>query len=292
MYELIQVGKNSYFVQSPCNVGIVRTNDTDVVLIDSGSDKDAGRRVRQILDDHGWHLTAIFNTHSHADHIGGNPYLQARTGCKIYVPGTDCDFTNHTMLEPAFLYGGFPPEELRNKAWMAQASTAQLLTEASLPEGMSIVPLPGHSFDMVGYQTQDDVIFLADCLSSQKILNKYQVGYIYNVKQYLETLEMVKTLKAALFIPAHVEPLSEIASLAQVNIDQVNEIADVICDICREPVWLEILLQRLCSAYGVAMSFKQYVLMGSTLRSYLSWLKDGGRLTVCFENGQMFWITV
>lgn len=26
------------------------------------------------------------------------------------------------------------------------------------------------------------------------------------------------------------------------------------------------------------MSFEQYVLVGSTVRSYLSWLKDGGRL--------------
>ena len=71
MYELIQVSGSSYYVQSPAKIGLVRLNDTDVCLIDSGSDKDAGRKARQLMEKNGWHLTAIYNTHSHADHIGG-----------------------------------------------------------------------------------------------------------------------------------------------------------------------------------------------------------------------------
>ena len=106
MYELHQAGEHSYYVQSPAKIGIVKLNDTEVCLIDSGSDKDAGRRVRKILDERGWKLTAIYNTHSNADHIGGNRYLQQQTQCKIYAPGIECDFTNHPILEPAFLYGG------------------------------------------------------------------------------------------------------------------------------------------------------------------------------------------
>ena len=85
MYELTQVAGNSYYIQSPAKIGLVRLNDTDVCLIDSGNDKEAGRKVRQILDANGWHLTAIYNTHSNADHIGGNQYLQNQTGCKVYA---------------------------------------------------------------------------------------------------------------------------------------------------------------------------------------------------------------
>ena len=82
MFELIQVSKNSFYIQSPSKIGLVRLNDTHVCLIDSGSDKEAGRKVRQILDANSWQLTAIFNTHSNADHIGGNKYLQGQTGIK------------------------------------------------------------------------------------------------------------------------------------------------------------------------------------------------------------------
>ena len=86
MYELIQASGGSCYIRSPARIGLVRLNETDVCLIDSGGDKDAGRKVRQLLDARGWRLTAIYNTHSHADHIGGNRYLQKQTGCRIYAP--------------------------------------------------------------------------------------------------------------------------------------------------------------------------------------------------------------
>ena len=50
MYELIQVGKNTYYIESPAKIGLYRVNENDVYLIDSGNDKNAGRKVRQILE--------------------------------------------------------------------------------------------------------------------------------------------------------------------------------------------------------------------------------------------------
>lgn len=176
MYELTQVAGNSYYIQSPAKIGLVRLNDTDVCLIDSGNDKEAGRKVRQILDANGWHLTAIYNTHSNADHIGGNQYLQNQTGCKVYAPGIECDFTRHPVLEPSFLYGGYPPKELQHKFLMAKPSDAQELTQACLPEGFELLPLPGHFFDMVGFRTPDDVVYLADCLSSRETLESTRLA--------------------------------------------------------------------------------------------------------------------
>lgn len=206
MYELTQVAGNSYYIQSPAKIGLVRLNDADVCLIDSGNDKEAGRKVRQILDANGWHLTAIYNTHSNADHIGGNQYLQNQTGCKIYAPGIECDFTRHPVLEPSFLYGGYPPKELQHKFLMAKPSDAQELTPACLPEGFELLQLPGHFFDMVGFRTPDDVVYLADCLSSRETLEKYQIGFLYDVAAYLNTLEMVKTLSGRAFVPRTPRP--------------------------------------------------------------------------------------
>ena len=75
MYELINAAGGSYYIQSPAKIGLVELGGGKVCLIDSGSDKDAGRKVRQILDANAWTLEAIYNTHSNADHIGGNRYL-------------------------------------------------------------------------------------------------------------------------------------------------------------------------------------------------------------------------
>lgn len=292
MYELIQVAERSYYIESPAKIGLFKLNDTEVCLIDSGNDKDAGRKIRQILDSHQWHLTAIYNTHSNADHIGGNKYLQGQTGCKIYAPGIECDFTKHPVLEPSFLYGAYPPKDLKHKFLMAQESNAEYLTKDNLPSGIEMIPLPGHFFDMAGFRTPDDVIYLADCLSSKETLDKYQIGFIYDVSAYLSTLEMVKSLKAKYFVPAHAAATQEIETLAQYNIDKVLEIADKITCICREPLCFEVILQKLFANYGLTMSFEQYVLVGSTVRSYLTWLKNIGRLNVAFENNMLLWRAV
>ena len=289
MFELVQVSENCYYIQSPAKIGLVRLNDQDVVLIDSGNDKDAGRKVRQILDANRWKLKAIYNTHANADHIGGNKYLQAQTGCRIYVPGIDCEFTRNPVLEPSFLYGGYPPKDLRHKFLMAQGSDAEYLTKEALPEGFEAIPLPGHFFDMVGFRTPDDVVYLADCLSSRETLEKYRIGFIYDVAAYLQTLETVKTMEAKLFIPAHAAVTDSIAGLAQVNIDQVNEIADRILALCETPLCFEELLRQLFDAYELTLNFEQYVLVGSTVRSYLAWLRDAGKLDVSFENNRMLW---
>ena len=289
MYELIQVSEHNYYIQCPAKIGLVKLNDTEVCLIDSGSDKDAGRKVRQILDANGWKLRAIYNTHSNADHIGGNKYLQGQTGFRIYAPGIECDFTNHSILEPAFLYGGYPCKDLRHKFLLAQESKAEPLTGEVLPEGFELIPLPGHFFDMAGFRTPDDVVYLADCLSARETLDKYQIGFIYDVASYLETLEKVKTMKAKLFIPSHAAPEEDISDLAQYNIDKVREIAGRILEICAEPLCFETILQKLFTEYGLTMNFEQYVLVGSTVRSYLSWLKDTGKLNAGFDGNLLLW---
>ncbi len=289
MYELIQITPQCYYIQSPAKIGLVELGGGAVCLIDSGNDKDAGRKVRQLLDARGWKLSAIYNTHSNADHIGGNRYLQGQTGCKVYAPGIEQAFTRFPLLEPAFLYGGYPCRDLRHKFLMAQESDALPLTPECLPAGFSLLPLPGHFFDMVGFRTPEDVVYLADCLSSQETLEKYQIGFIYDVAAYLDTLERVKSLTARMFVPAHAPATQEIAPLAQRNIDKVWEIAGRILELCAQPVGFEELLRQLFDSYQLAMNFEQYVLVGSTVRSYLSWLKDTGRLEAAFSGNRLLW---
>lgn len=289
MYELIQVAPHTYYIQSPAKIGVVETSDGHVVLIDSGNDKEAGRKVRQHLDRQGWTLDAIYNTHSNADHIGGNAYLAKQTGCALYAPGIEAAFTQHPILESALLYGGYPMKALRHKFLLAQESDAQPLTPGHLPAGFELIPLPGHFFDMIGLRTPDDVVFLADCLSSQATLDKYQISYVYDVAAYLDTLERVKEMQAALFVPAHAEATEDIAPLAQYNIDKVNEIAGHILDFCAAPHTFEEVLQHLFTSYDLAITFEQYALVGSTVRNYLSWLLDSERLSATFTDNRLLW---
>ncbi len=289
MFELYQVGEKSYYIDCPAKIGLYRINEDEVYLIDSGNDKDAGRKVRKILEEKGWKLKGILNTHSNADHIGGNRYLQQQTGCKVFSGGIEAAFTRYPVLEPSFLYGGYPGKDLRHKFLMAQESSVSDFSDMEFPGEIEIIPLKGHFFDMVGFRTPDDVIYLADCLSSKETLDKYKIGFIYDVAAYIDTLESVKKMKAKMFVPSHAEATDDIKSLAQYNIDKVFEVGDKIAQLCSEPSCFENILQRIFSDYGLIMNFEQYVLIGSTVRSYLSWLKDTGRVTSYFENNMLLW---
>ena len=276
------------YIESPAKIGLVRINESEVCLIDSGSDKDAGRKVRQILDSNGWKLRAVYNTHSNADHIGGNSYLQKQTGCRIFSPGIECSFTRHPILEPSFLFGGYPAKDLRHKFLMAAESNAEYLSPGSLPEGMSVISLPGHFFDMVGFRSADDVVYLADSLSSVETLEKYAITFIYDVSEYLKTLEAIKNMKARLFIPSHAAVTDDIAPLAEYNIQKVNEVAERILDSC-EMVSSDEVIARVFRSYGLAINIQQYVLVGSTVRSYLSWLKERGDVETVASDGMILW---
>ncbi len=87
----------------------------------------------------------------------------------------------------------------------------------------------------------------------------------------LTTVVMIK-MQAKLCIPAHADATEDIVSLAQMNIDKVYQIAEKIICICQE-----------------ATNFEQYALVGSTLRSYLSWVKEQGKLQVVIEDNMLFW---
>ena len=289
MYELVQVSEKCYYINCPAKIGVYVADRENVYLVDSGNDKDAGRKVRQILDKNGWHLAAILNTHSNADHIGGNKYLQGQAGCKVYSGGIEAAFTKYPVLEPSFLYGGYPYKDLRHKFLMAQESDVTDFLDAGFPKEIEVIPLPGHFFDMVGFCMPDNVVFLADCISSRETLDKYAVSFIYDVEAYLKTLDMVEGIEAAMFVPAHADASADVKQLVRYNRDKVHEVAERILSICEEPKCFERILQEVFIGYGLTMNFEQYVLVGSTVRSYLSWLKDTGKVSAEFQDAMLLW---
>jgi len=182
--------------------------------------------------------------------------------------------------------------ELRHKFLMAQESEVLPLTEKALPECLEMIRLAGHFFDMTGFITKDGTFYMADCLSSKETLDKYGIGFIYDVEEYLKTLQTVKTVKAKIFVPSHAEATDDITALADYNILKVGEISDRIIDICAAPINFEGILQKLFFAYSLKMTFEQYALVGSTVRSYLAYLKEMGRIEAEFKDNMLLWKAV
>jgi hydroxyacylglutathione hydrolase len=89
MIETLQIPllKDNYSV-------IVRDADQGWTLV---VDPAEAAPVEAALEEHGWLLTHILNTHWHGDHVGGNRALKARYGAEVYgaaapgeaIPGLD-----------------------------------------------------------------------------------------------------------------------------------------------------------------------------------------------------------
>ena len=58
MYELCNVKNNTYYINCPAKIGLY-IDGADAYLIDSGNDKDAGKKVKRILDENGWSLKKL-----------------------------------------------------------------------------------------------------------------------------------------------------------------------------------------------------------------------------------------
>jgi glyoxylase-like metal-dependent hydrolase (beta-lactamase superfamily II) len=292
MYELHQVGEKTYYIECPAKIGIYKTGEHEVVLIDTGNDKEAAKKVLRVLEGEGWTLKAIYNTHSNADHIGGNQWIQKKTDCPVYTTVMEGYFTEHPELESAFLYGGFAQKALRNKFLMAKPSEVQPLTEEVLPEGMTMFSLPGHFFEMVGFRTPDGICFLGDCVFGENIIDKYHFTFIYDVAGYLETLQMIMTMNAKTFIPSHAEATDDIKPLAEKNIAKVREIEAFILKACAGGLNFEEILKRVFDHYALVLDLNQYVLVGSTVRSFLSYLVDQGLMNCRFDSNRLLWETI
>lgn len=286
--ELIKVGEKTYYIKNNTNIGVYKIDDESVYIIDSGNDKEAGRKILKIINEQGWNVKGIISTHSNADHIGGNKLIQDRTGCDILSYGIEKSFIENPILEPAFLYGGYPFGGIKNKFLLAKESTVKNI-DGNLPEGLEYFNLKGHFFDMIGIKTSDDVYFIADSLFSEETITKYHLFFIYDVKEFLNTLELLKDLKGKLYIPSHCEAAEDISYLIEINKNKVYEIINKICDICKEEITFEQILKRVFDEYGITINANQYVLIGSTLKSYLSYLCDENKITYEFKDNQMIW---
>lgn len=286
--ELIKITEKTYYIKNATNIGIYKINENEVYIIDTGNDKDAGKKILKIIEEQGWKVKGIIITHSNADHIGGNKVIQDRTNCDILAYNIEKNFTENPILEPSFLYGGYPFKDLRNKFLLAKESNV-IPIQNNLPEGLEYFELKGHFFDMIGIKTSDDIYFLADSIFSEETINKYHLFFIYDVKEFLNTLDYLKTLKGKLYIPAHCEATNDISKLIEINKNKIQEIIEKIYNICKEEKTFEDILKNVFDEYKLTMNVNQYVLVGSTIKSYLSYLYDENKLKYEFKNNEMLW---
>lgn len=299
-----------YFIPGSTNIGIIldcparKTELCDVYIVDSGRGKDDAdiilRELSELFPDENYILKAVINTHSHADHSGGNAYLQEKAGCKIWCSEGEAAGLQNPLIQSSVEWGGNPIEELTTEFYLPKkCKTDKFISEDLtdlLKNGGKIqyVPLPGHYFDMFGILYTDSaghrVLFAGDGFFGRQFLFKYWIPYIFDVGKEFETLDKLSKFKADYYIPSHGDALTRIEETVE-----ENQIALLSTEICimgilnKESLTFEELLKRVADKNGINMKAAQIILIGSTLRAYLVYLRESGKADFYVEGNKMFW---
>ena len=134
-----------------------------------------------------------------------------------------------------------------------------------------------------------NVYFLGDSIFSEETISKYHVFFIYDVKEFLNTLEYLKTLEGKYYVPSHVEIKQDLKELIDINKNKINEISNAIIEICNSEKTFEEILKEILDKYNLTINENQYVLVGSTVKSYLSYLYESEKLEYIFKYNKMLW---
>lgn len=291
MNELIYIKGSSYYLNTFVKIGLYRLGDK-AVLIDSTGDKETAKKVLKELTAQGLEPIAIINTHFHADHIGGNRFFQDRLNIPCYALRGDMPFLMDNSLELKSFYGARAPKFFENKTFFVETCEVRPLEEFSICSDLVFTRVDGHSNQMITVTTPDGVCYAADSLMPRDILDKYKISFVHDVEQYLQSFETLRGLEADQFVLAHLGLVDRPAFQELIDYNEKHTLAlsAKIKSKIVNKVHFDDLIKLVFDDLGLSLNPAQYLLSGSTIKAYLSYLYNRGEADMFVEDNRLYWI--
>lgn len=322
--SLVNISEHVFLLKSSTNIGIISIpSKKELFLIDSANDDYTIETIVGFLGTkfEGFTIKAVMNTHSHADHCGGNDWLVKNLGCEIWCPEGEASLMEYPIIETDLIWGGTPVHELRSNFLLAKACKVDYVlkdkffiptdsdngpffedrlsktgrtTKTDTEIEIEPIPLPGHYLNPAGFLITDTdgkkTFFLGDAISGRNVLRRYWIQYLLDETKSKESLHKLSTIDADCYIPGHGDMVAEIEGLAELNIIAILETEQLILDTLKNgPKTHEEILKEVADRNDIRLGVSQFFLIGSTVRSYLSGLYEEKRVAFKLVNNQMKW---
>lgn len=304
---VINISDCIYYISGPTNIGIIEEQLSDtksnLYMIDSGCNTEDGKRIfteiTEYFSQKDITIKAIINTHSHADHCGANNYIQQKTNCEIWITENEQGSLINPFLQPIISWGGNPLPEINSSYYVAEKTVPNKIINTNekftLNNGikLSFINLPGHYFEMVGILCEDNnkkVLFASDGIFGRKNIGKYWIPFLYDVKEFKNSLDTISSLNADFCIPGHGEPTSQIEETVELNKIAIISNEQCILEALKyKEQTQEDILKYVADKNEINLHIAQYMLIGCTIKAYLTFLYNEGKISYHIKENKMYW---
>ncbi|QFP77393.1 MBL fold metallo-hydrolase [Deinococcus sp. AJ005] len=282
---LIALAPGVLYFPGAVNSFVVVGRGTDALLVDTGLDDSHARKLLRAVAEASLTPSGILNTHSHADHHGGNSFILKRfPELKVFAPPMEDALITHPILEPLTLFGARPPRELQNKFLLAPPSPARLAPEPGLCRiggaDIELIEVAGHASMMYAVRV-GEVLYAADALFGPDALNKHPLTFCADSGLQKASAAALAELEGVrIVLPGHGDPSDDLAGLVAANLASYERTTEaVLAAVKGGEASIDDLLARVCGALNVEMTNAGAVLLNRAVIS--------AHLTELLESGQV-----
>ena len=296
--DLVQLSPGVHYLPGAVNQLVLEDGAGGALIVDSGLDEARGKLLLRALAARALTPRGLLNTHSHADHYGGNAVIEARApGIEVFAPPLEEAVLRYPMLEPLFLFGARPPGELQNKFLMARASRAITAPGPGPVElagvTLELIEVAGHANMMFAVRA-GDVLFAADALFGPEVLAKHPLTFCADsALQKSSARELGALTGVRVTLPGHGEPTGDLAALVRVNLATYARTTETVRRAAREPGSLDELLARVCDDLNIHMTTPgEVVLNRAAVGAHLVELAERGEVKGVVRDNRWLWWAV
>lgn len=291
--QLVPLAPRVQYLPGAVNSVVIEDGQGGALLVDTGLDDGHARGLLRALTAAGLTPTAVLNTHSHADHHGGNALILGRfPGLGVFAPALEAAIIRHPVLEPLSLWGAWPPPGLQSKFLLAPASPAQPVGTGQVRLGgvaVELLAVPGHAAEMVAVRA-GDVLYAADALFGPAALAKHPLTFCADSGRQKASAAGLGTLSGVqVVLPGHGGPTPDLAGLVAANLTAYARTTQaVLAAVGEGAASVDDLLARVCLRLDVTMRDAGAVVLNrAVVSAHLTELLGAGAVAWAVEAGRL-----
>ncbi|MDK2586526.1 MBL fold metallo-hydrolase [Romboutsia sedimentorum] len=299
--DLINIKGNTFYIKGGTNTGVYIYNDNTALIIDPGLSGLRPKRIINILENDNINLKFIINTHEHNDHYGAcNQFREFYKDVNILCSQYAKLYIEHPSLFSKYIIGGksneFMDERLRSKC-LEQTYIDEVLNEGIVNlnnEDFKVIDFKGHTPGSIGILTKDKVLFVGDLLIGLNMLEKYDFLFLYDLKEYISSLDKLRNIDFEYIVASHSKDLitkKESEKIIKNHEAAVYKYVNQIKEELNTPMGIEVLLKNIILKNSLKCNYKEYHFFKSSLISVISYLASLQEIDYILSQGELLYYT-